>query len=64
MASDVEKTLCNILKTTEFSIQIDESGLPDNKALLLAYVRFVHEEITSTIIKMPFVRPLVTDTKR
>ena len=45
MASDVEKTLCSILKTTEFSLQIDVSTLPGNEALLLAYVRFIHEEI-------------------
>ena len=42
MASDVEKTLCSILKTTEFSLQIDESTLPGNEALLLAYTRFIH----------------------
>ena len=36
MASDVEKTLYSILKTTEFSLQIGESTLPGNEALLLA----------------------------
>ena len=33
-----------ILKTTEFSLQLDESTLLDNKSLLLAYVRFVKDE--------------------
>ena len=61
MASDVEKTLCSILKTTEFSLQIDESTLPGNEALLLAYVRFIHEEIM--VEEMLFARALVTDTK-
>ena len=61
MASDVEKTLCSILKTTEFSLQIYESTLPGNEALLLAYVRFIHREIM--VEEMLFARPLVTDTK-
>ena len=62
MASDVEKTIYSILKTTEFSLQIDESTLPGNEALLLAYVRFIHEEIM--VEEMLFVaRRLVTDTK-
>ena len=61
MASDVEKTLYSILKTTEFSLQIDESTLPGNEALLLAYVRFIHKVIM--VEEMLFDRPLVTDTK-
>ncbi|KAI6655480.1 Zinc finger MYM-type protein 6-like [Oopsacas minuta] len=61
MASDVEKTLYSILKTTEFSLQIDESTLPGNEALLLAYVRYILEGIM--VEEMLFARPLVTDTK-
>ncbi|GBP27202.1 Zinc finger MYM-type protein 6 [Eumeta japonica] len=50
MSSDVESFLCDYLRTTHFSIQLDESTLPGNEALLLAYVRFVmgeeiHEEL-------------------
>ncbi|GBP58233.1 Protein FAM200A [Eumeta japonica] len=46
MSSDVESFLCDYLRTTKFSIQLDESTLPDNEA----YVRFVmgeesHEEL-------------------
>ncbi|CAH2006968.1 unnamed protein product [Acanthoscelides obtectus] len=37
MSSDIESFLCNYLQTTHFSIQLDESTLPDNAALLLAY---------------------------
>ena len=37
MASNVENSLCGILRTTEFSIQIDESSYLGNEALLLAY---------------------------
>ena len=31
IASDIEKTICNILKTTEFSLQIDESTMQVTK---------------------------------
>ncbi|CAH1988487.1 unnamed protein product [Acanthoscelides obtectus] len=56
MSSDIESFLCNYLQTTQFSIQLDESTLPDNAALLLAYVRFImNQEI--------FARTLITDTK-
>ena len=44
MAANIEETLCNILATTEFSLQLDESTLPGNESLLLAYVRFVKDE--------------------
>ncbi|CAH2005203.1 unnamed protein product [Acanthoscelides obtectus] len=56
MSSDIESFLCNYLQTTHFSIQLDESTLPDNAALLLAYVRFImNQEI--------YARTLITDTK-
>ena len=41
MAEKVEETLSKILMTTEFSLQLDESTLPGNESLLLAYVRFI-----------------------
>lgn len=61
MSHDVESYLCNYLQTTYFSIQLDESTLPGNEALLFSYVRFVmdlqiHEELL-------FARTLTTDTK-
>ncbi|CAH2000968.1 unnamed protein product [Acanthoscelides obtectus] len=61
MSSDIESFLCNYLQTTHFSIQLDESTLPDNAALLLAYVRFImNQEIDEELL---FVRTLITDTK-
>ncbi|KFD46405.1 hypothetical protein M513_12708 [Trichuris suis] len=44
MAMDVEEALCDLLRRTEFSSQLDESTLPGNEALLLAYVRFIKDE--------------------
>ena len=61
MASAIEEEICNILKKTEFSLQIDESTMPGNEALLLAYVRFIQEE--NMVEEMLFARPLITDTK-
>ena len=61
MATDVENSLCSILRTTGFSLQIDESTLPSNEALLLAYVRFIQEG--KLVEEMLFARPLVTDSK-
>ncbi|CAH1991799.1 unnamed protein product [Acanthoscelides obtectus] len=61
MSSDIESFLCNYLQTTHFSIQLDESTLPDNAALLLAYVRFImNQEINEELL---FARTLITDTK-
>ncbi|CAH2012916.1 unnamed protein product [Acanthoscelides obtectus] len=61
MSSDIENFLCNYLQTTNFSIQLDESTLPDNAALLLAYVRFImNQEIYEELL---FARTLITDTK-
>ncbi|CAH2005810.1 unnamed protein product [Acanthoscelides obtectus] len=61
MSSDIESFLCNYLQTTHFSIQLDEPTLPDNAALLLAYVRFImNQEIYKELL---FARTLITDTK-
>ncbi|CAH1991093.1 unnamed protein product, partial [Acanthoscelides obtectus] len=61
MSSDIESFLCNYLQTTHFSIQLDESTLPDNVALLLAYVRFImNQKIYEELL---FARTLITDTK-
>ena len=61
MANDIEKTICDILKTKEFSLQIDESTMPGNEALLLEYVRFIQED--NLVEEKLFARPLMTDTK-
>ncbi|CAH1972240.1 unnamed protein product [Acanthoscelides obtectus] len=61
MSSDIETFLCNYVQTTHFSTQLDESTLPDNAALLLAYVRFImNQEINEELL---FARTLITDTK-
>ena len=54
--------LCYYRQTTHFSIQLDESTLPGNEALLLAYVRYVimDQEIQEEVL---FARTLTTDTK-
>ena len=41
MSDDIEAQMCRKLQETEFSIQLDESTVFDNQALLLAYVRFI-----------------------
>lgn len=61
MAEDVEASLCEFLTHTEFSLTVDESTLPSNEALLLAYVRFVKEG--NIFQEMLFARSLIADTK-
>ncbi|XP_072400769.1 SCAN domain-containing protein 3-like [Diabrotica undecimpunctata] len=61
MSEDVERSLTDYLKTTEFSLQLDESTLPNNESLLLAYVRFIKSE--KICQELLFVRTLKTDTK-
>ena len=61
MAENVEETLSKMLMTTEFSLQLDESTLPGNESLLLAYVRFVKGG--SLCQELLFARLLETDTK-
>ncbi|XP_040581140.1 zinc finger BED domain-containing protein 5-like [Lepeophtheirus salmonis] len=58
MAENVEDKLCNILAATEFSSQLDESTLPGNESLLLAYVRFVKDE--KLVKELLFARQLIT----
>ncbi|GBO99588.1 SCAN domain-containing protein 3 [Eumeta japonica] len=61
MSSDVESFLYDYLRTTHFSIQLDEPTLPGNEALLLAYVGFaMGEEIHEELL---FAKTLKTDTK-
>uniref|UniRef100_A0A5S6Q6I3 DUF4371 domain-containing protein n=1 Tax=Trichuris muris TaxID=70415 RepID=A0A5S6Q6I3_TRIMR len=42
MAKEMEDTLCSLFR--EFSLVLDESTLPGNEAILLAYVRFIKDE--------------------
>ena len=61
MAQNVEEKLCTILQGTEFSLQLDESTLPTNECLLLAYVRFIYDG--KLCQELLFARTLETDTK-
>ncbi|XP_026471713.1 SCAN domain-containing protein 3-like [Ctenocephalides felis] len=61
MAENIEELLCNHLKSCKFSLQLDESTLPNNEALLLTYVRFIKDE--EVCQELLFVRNLETDTK-
>ncbi|XP_068243860.1 SCAN domain-containing protein 3-like [Palaemon carinicauda] len=61
MAEDVEKQLISHLQVKQFALQLDESTLRDNEAILLAYVRFNSDEGHKE--EMLFARSLVTDTK-
>ncbi|CAH1990456.1 unnamed protein product, partial [Acanthoscelides obtectus] len=59
--TDIESFLCNCLQTNHFSIQLDESTLPNIAALLLAYGRFImNQEVYEELL---FARTLITDTK-
>ena len=60
MSDNIEEQLCMILKTTEFSLQLDESTLPDKKSLLLTYVRFVKDE--NLMEEFLFAKELETHT--
>ncbi|XP_013913991.1 PREDICTED: zinc finger MYM-type protein 6-like [Thamnophis sirtalis] len=62
MAAEVEEMLIDTLKSTKFVMQIDESTISENEALLLAYVRFINrnEEIGEELL---FAQTLATDTK-
>ena len=62
MANNIENKLCDERKTTQFSLQLDETTLRDNKALILAYVRFTnssHEFIEEFL----FAEQLKVDSK-
>uniref|UniRef100_A0A5S6PZA8 DUF4371 domain-containing protein n=1 Tax=Trichuris muris TaxID=70415 RepID=A0A5S6PZA8_TRIMR len=61
MSNDIEETLCGFLRTRSFALQLDESTLPGNEALLLAYVRFIKDERLAQ--ELLFAKELVTDTK-
>jgi len=61
MADNIEETLCNMLRTTQFSLLLDESTIPGNESLLLVYCRFIKNE--SLAQEFLFARQLETDTK-
>lgn len=62
MANDVEQQLVAKLRSRKFSLQLDESTLPDNSSLLLAYVRYFEDDGTLQE-ELFFAEKLPTDTK-
>ncbi|KFD63506.1 hypothetical protein M514_08497 [Trichuris suis] len=56
MSADVENTLCNILRTEEFPLQVDESTTKRS-----AYVRFIKE--VKLVQELLFASELLTDTR-
>ena len=61
MTENVEETLSKMLMTTEFSLQSDQSTLPGNESLLLAYACFIKGG--SLCQELLFARLLETDTE-
>lgn len=60
MAADVEEQLVNTLRHVNFALQVDESVVRDNEAILLAYVRFLQEDEMKE--EFLFARTLTTNT--
>ncbi|KFD68115.1 hypothetical protein M514_08498, partial [Trichuris suis] len=61
ITEDIEDTLWSWLRQSEFSLQVDESTLPGNEAVLLAYVRFIREE--HFVEELLSSKELETDTR-
>ena len=57
MASNVLTTLCEKLRTKTFSLEIDESTLPDNQALLPSYVRSIDNEKICQYYSVQILKP-------
>lgn len=62
MASDVEQQLLVKLRYKKLSLQLDESTLPDNSSLLMAYVRYFDDN-RGLQEELLFAQNLITDTK-
>ncbi|XP_076057270.1 protein FAM200C-like [Oratosquilla oratoria] len=61
MSLNVQSQLLEMLKTSKFSIQLDESTVRDKRAILMAYVRFI-DDSCKLCKKMLFEKLLETDT--
>ncbi|XP_076056843.1 zinc finger BED domain-containing protein 5-like [Oratosquilla oratoria] len=61
MAADVESQLVLKLQVNEFSLQLDETTLPDNSALLMAFARFL--DVDGICEELIFALKLTTDTR-
>ncbi|KFD56305.1 hypothetical protein M513_02760 [Trichuris suis] len=61
MTKDVKDMLCNLLRSTEFSLELDESTLPGNEAIKLAYGHFIKDG--HLMQEFSFARELKSDAK-
>ncbi|KAF2362659.1 hypothetical protein FHG87_006583 [Trinorchestia longiramus] len=61
MSEDVEDILCNILKRQQFGLQLDESILSNNEALLLGYDGFIKD--SEVVQELLFAKELETETR-
>uniref|UniRef100_A0A0L8FJG2 DUF4371 domain-containing protein n=1 Tax=Octopus bimaculoides TaxID=37653 RepID=A0A0L8FJG2_OCTBM len=64
ISGHIEDVLIQRLKTTNFSIQIDESTVIDNKALLMRYVRYFDGNLYISVFSENFVSMLTNNTQR
>ena len=60
IADELEVQLVTILRTTKFSLALDESTVRDSEALLLVYARFQHNN--KVVEEMLFCKSLKTTT--
>ena len=61
MGTNIEDQLCEILRNTSFSLQLDETTTSDNNALLMVYVRYITDG--NIMEELLFCKCLETDTK-
>ena len=62
MAQDVKEQLTDILRTRNFSLQLDESTVSDSRCLLMAYVRYFDDDCQPHE-EMLFIDQLLTGSK-
>ena len=61
MSTDIESQLVEKLKTNKFSILLDKSTASDNRAILIACIRFI-DDSCKLCEEMLFAKLLETDT--
>ena len=61
MGANIEEKLCEVLRKTTFSLQLDETTTSDNNALLMAYVRYIADG--KIMEELLFCKCLETDPK-
>jgi hypothetical protein len=62
MGKNIKEQLCAVFQKTSSSLQLDKTTTSDNKALLMAYVRYLSDgQIMEELL---FCKYLKTDIKR